>query len=165
MIKKAQDRKKIWSIRSIAEADVISSALARKILKDNSSTFSTFKKCRTPAKAHWKKSRLRFAKIIKRRETDWLQTFITDECSFWPSKSKPGKVWTTNPLYEEGLGTHEVKINYWGAISAKGALELVLFEENLNDSRHVEILKRKIPEMKRLYPYGYIFQQDNSAYC
>jgi transposase-like protein len=58
--------------------------------------------------------------------------------------------------------THGAKLHLWGAISARGATRLEIFEGNLNSDRYIEILKRKKKDMDKLYPEGYYFQQDGN---
>lgn len=41
--------------------------------------------------------------------------------------------------------------------------ELEIFEENMDADDYLKILRKKLPEMDRLYPDGYIWQQDGSG--
>ena len=42
-------------------------------------------------------------------------------------------------------------------------MKLEIFEENLNSDLYLSIIRKKIPEMRRLYPRGFVFQQDGSG--
>ena len=61
-----------------------------------------------------KEERLAFAREMKKRESDWGFIIFTDEYSFWTENMKPNKVWTNDPVKEEGTGTHGVKVHCWG---------------------------------------------------
>ena len=73
------------------------------------------------------KERLNFTRGMKRRESDWCLIAFSDECSFWRINMKPNKVWTTDPLKEEGIGTKGIKVHCWGCITARGALQIEIF--------------------------------------
>jgi len=96
------------------------------------------------------------------RESDIGFIVYSDECSFWLNHCKSDKVWTRDPMEEEGNGVHGPKVHVWGAISSRGAISLKIFGENLNDVRYKKFLKSKVQEMNRLFPEGFIFQQDGS---
>ena len=53
-------------------------------------------------------------------------------------------------------------MHVWGAITSRGAISLEIFEENLNSSRYLAILKKKRKELRKKLPEGFIFQQDGS---
>ena len=75
------------------------------------------------------KSRLKFVK--KRKNSDWGFVFFSDECSFWHVNTKPDKLWVNYLLNEQGTGTKCIKINIWGAISARRTLSIVFFKNTV----------------------------------
>ena len=57
---------------------------------------------------------------------------------------------------------HPQKLHIWGAISFRGASQIVMFTGNMNASRYEQILERSlIPFIQDCYPAGHRFQQDN----
>lgn len=162
MIKKAKERGKVYSSRDIAALVNTSHTHVCTVLKENGLRYTGFRK-KIKLSEDAKEVRVEFAEEMRERESDWDEMFITDECSFWISKCKPYKVWTSDPLAEEGGGVHGDKIHCWGGISARGALKLEIFEENMDADDYLKILRKKLPEMDRLYPDGYIWQQDGSG--
>jgi len=58
---------------------------------------------------------------MKGRDLDWGFVVFTDKCSFWKENTKPNKLWTNEPLNEEGTVTKGIKIHCWGSITALGA--------------------------------------------
>ena len=160
-IRKARDRRKIHSLREIGKEAGVSHTQARIILKENGFKYSRYKKRMTITEAT-RASRLELARRMQERETDWAFTVFTDECSFWLSKSKPNKVWTDDAMQEEGTGAHGPKLHVWGAITSRGALKLEIFEEALKSDHYLRIMQKKRPELQKLYPEGFIWQQDGS---
>lgn len=162
MTRKAKDRKKIWSTRSIGSSVGLSHTTVRTILVEKGLKFQSYNK-ELKLDAESIKERLRFAKEMLTRESDWGFTVFTDECSFWQTNTKPKKLWTDNPLNEEGVGEHGLKLHCWGAITARGPLSLEIFEDNLTAEKLVNIMKNRLLELDDLYPEGFIWQQDNSG--
>lgn len=162
VIRKAKDRAHIWSSRSIGVSENVSHTLVNSILHDHGLRFSSYKR-KVKLNPERKAKRLRFANQMKNKDEDWKSTFFSDECSVWLSKCKPNKLWTTDPLNEEGGGVHGVKLHCWGAISSRGALDLEIFEKNLNAEGYIKILQKKLPKMRALYPRGWTWQQDGSG--
>jgi len=160
--KKAKDRARIWSSRTIGASEGISHTLAQTIMKDVGLHYSKYKR-KMKLTPEVKSNRVKFARDMQKSESDWGFTFITDECSFWLSKSKPDRLWTEDPLKEDGTGVHGGKVHCWGGISARGALKLEIFESNMDSDDYLGIIKKKRPQMTNLYPEGFIWQQDGSG--
>jgi len=57
----------------------------------------------------------------------------------------------------EGTGVHRPKVHVWGGITARGALGIEVFEENLKSSKYINIVKKKQKELDRLYPEGWLW--------
>jgi len=111
-----------------------------------------------------KRERVRFAQRMLDEDFDWHRVSITDECNIWLNKCRPKTLWTDNALLEEGSDVHGPKIHLWGGITARGALSLEIFEDNLNATNYLKILKRKTNEMNRLFPDGWVFQQMEAVF-
>jgi hypothetical protein len=158
---KKLDNKKRGGLRQIAHNTGVSHETARKILHDKGYKFSSCKK-KLFISEETRKERLKFARRMKKREKDWGKTVFTDETSFWLNRCRPDHQWTQNPLLETGPSKHGPKLHLWGAITARGAISLEIFEENLNAQRYLAILKKKKGEIDALYPDGYVFMQDGS---
>ena len=162
VIQKAKDRQKIWSTREIGNACGISHTLARNVMIEKGLKYQSYSK-QIKLTDQIKRERLEFARKMKAKESDWGFIIFTDECSFSQQDSKPKRVWTDTPDKEEGTGTHGFKVHCWGAISAMGAFPIQIFEENLKAIDLKKKIERTLPSIKRLYPNGFIFQQDSSG--
>ena len=92
------------------------------------------------------------------------QTFYSDEMSIELNNVYKMKAWQ---LASENIrmkkATEYVKLNCWGAISARGATSLEIYENSLNGNIYQEVIKRHTIEMEKLYPEGegFYFMQDN----
>ena len=91
------------------------------------------------------------------------QTFFSDEMSIELNKIYKAKAWQ---LATENLRTKKaaeyIKLNCWGAISAKGATSLEIYDKSLNGSLYQEVIKRHTEEMEKIFPDGdFYFMQDH----
>jgi len=152
VIRKAKERKHIYSTRAIGASVGISHTLTQQILKENQFKFQRYQRQLKLVKENITE-RLKFAREMKRRWIDWGFIIFTDECSFWREDMRPEKIWTDDPENEEGIGTHGIKIHCWGAISARGAFPIQIFEENLKAADLISIMRRTLPHIvpKRIY--------------
>ena len=150
VIKKARNRKKIYSLRQIGAHAGISHEHARKILKERQFKYSRYKK-RVLIDDETREERLNYARNMLETESDLGHIIYSDECSFWLNHCSSDKVWTRDPMEEEGRGTHGPKIHVWGAISSRGAISLTIFEKNLTAIKYRNILRSKLREMKGLF--------------
>ncbi len=98
-----------------------------------------------------------------KRPHDWPYVVFTDEASFWLNKSQPNKMWLEDDTEVEGRGVHGPKLHLWGGITSKGALGLVIFEDNLDAKAYLTIMRAKVRELDDLFPEGWIWQQDGSG--
>ncbi len=162
VIQKSKCRSKIYSSRVIGAIVDISHTTVQKILKFKGIFYKSYSR-RLPLTKEKKQKRVKFARFMQKHKQGWASTIISDEASFWLNKSRPGKLWTTNPEEEVGVGAHGPKVHCHGCISARGALKLEIFEQNLDSEAYLRILRRKIPEIQRLYPDGWQWQQDGSG--
>ena len=69
----------------------------------------------------------------------------------------------TNPLKEEGTGTHGLKVHVWGGISAMGAVRLEIFKDSLTAKKLINIMRNRLTQLNQMHPNGFIWQQDNSG--
>lgn len=160
---KARSRKKIYSLKQMGRYADVSPRTAKRILK---SQMFAYKNCRKNVYLNEKrrKNRVLFAEKMQEEDPDiWNRVLISDECTIWLNRSRPSKLWTQDAMIEEGNDVHGPKVHCWGGITAKGALSLEIFEDNLESSKYLQILKKKVIEMDSLYPEGWIFQQDGSG--
>jgi hypothetical protein len=159
VIRKAQERTKVLSLREIGAFCGISHELTRQILRDNDFLYCSYQKNRALTEDDYR-IRLDFAHRMLERESDWGFVVFTDETTFWLNKCVPNKVWTRDPSEEEGGAAHGPKLQVWGGITTEGALTLEIFEGTMDGERYLKILKKKAKEMHRLFPDGFIFHQD-----
>ena len=162
VIRKAKERKHIWSTRAIGASEGISHTLTQQILRDNQIRFQRYARQLKLTNENMAQ-RFQFAKEMKRRLSDWGFVIFTDECSFWREDTRPKKLWTDDPLNEEGTGIHGIKVHCWGAISARGAFPIQIFEENFKANKLVSMMETILPQITRLYSEGFIWQQDGSG--
>jgi len=162
VIRKARDRRLIWSTRAIGSSAGISHTTARQIMIEKGIKFRSYNKQLKLTEENMKE-RFKFSQVMKKRESDWGFIVFSDECSFWQENTKPNKIWTEDPLGEEGTGTKGIKLHVWGAICANGRLKLEMFEDNMTATKLVQIMNRRLPELNFLYPHGFIWQQDGSG--
>lgn len=162
VLQKAKERNRIWSTRAIGSYAGVSHTQARIIMVNHGFKYQRYKRQLKLTEENMK-LRLKFARERLRKWSDWGYMFFSDECSFWRVNTKPEKLWTNEPLNEQGTGTKGIKINVWGAISARGALSLAIFEHNLKATDLEKIMRARLGQMNRLYPEGFIWQQDVSG--
>ena len=162
VIAKVRNPRKAESLRSIGKACNVSHMTVKNILRDQNFTYKRTQK-RVKVDEETKENRIAFAREMEANESDWGFTIFTDECSFWLNKCQPSKSWSNGQNDRESQGSHGPKIHCWGAISARGALKIELFEDNLNAWTYQGIIRRRLPEIKRLYPEGWVWQQDGSG--
>ena len=97
-----------------------------------------------------------FAREMERKELDWTFIAFSDECSFWRVNMRANKLQTTNSLKEEGTGSKDVKISCWDRITAREALTIATFKDNMNNTKLVNIVRRRLGEFTGGI-YRYIF--------
>ena len=93
--------------------------------------------------------------------SDWPYVIFSDESSIWVNKCVPNSGWVRDENEIKGEKTHGPKLHVWGAISTRGTVPLEIFEDNLDAVHYLNIFLKKKPYMGRLFPEGFIFQQDN----
>jgi len=177
VISKIQLRKQP-SLRQIGRSVGLSHESVRSLLRNQTFSYK-LKKKRFKLNAERRALRLEFARKMLGRDIDWGLMVITDEASMWLERAVPNGRWVHDGAMEiedEGdngrgnnenddiddltVGRHGQKIHLWGGISANGTTKLHLFSENLKEKKNVNLLKKGREEMARLYPDGFIFQQD-----
>ena len=172
VIRKAVKSKKVKSSRQIGHSVGLSHTSVLKILDDRGFKYCRSKKTLIITPEDQLK-RQDFAREMVNRESDWPYMFITDECSIWIEKTVPRGTWAQaqgeameeevkEENYRVGQGRYGAKVHLWAGISARGATKIYIFQNNLTSKRYRAILRKGKRDMDRLYPEGYIFQQDNS---
>jgi len=89
--RKAQNRRRAQSLRSIATSNQISPTTAGKILKSKGFLYSSINK-RLKITDSKKKKRVEWVRLMFEDNSVWERIFITDKCSFWLGRSKPNKL-------------------------------------------------------------------------
>ena len=54
------------------------------------------------------------------------------------------------------------KVNVWGGISIKEKFSIHFFTENMNSELYINILKEKLPKVKKVVHKGFILVRDNA---
>ena len=162
VISKAKTRTKTYSSRDIGTSFGLSHTTVQSILRVQGIFFKSFSN-RLPLTPARREKRLNFAKKMQRIKNIWRKTVFTDEASFWLNRTRPGKVWTDDPNSEVGAASHGPKVHVWGCITPKGPLRLEIFEGNLDAEGYLAILHRRIPNIRKMFPEGWCWQQDGSG--
>ena len=84
--------------------------------------------------------------------SSYLQTNVV------PGDTKPKKLRTDDPLYEERTDVHRIKVHCWGVISARDALSIQIFKENFLANKLASMMEPILPQIALLYPEGFIWQ-------
>lgn len=105
-----------------------------------------------------RKKRLEWAK--KHLNDNWNKTFFTDETAFQLFRNTVGQ-WYKGEKPIRRIPKNKKKIFAWGGFSKAGKVSLVCFKETMNAEFYVNILKKRMTEVKSLMGRGWRFQQDN----
>lgn len=110
-----------------------------------------------------KMNRVEFCKRMLYEEGKAIyQTFFTDEMGIDLTKTRKNKAWQipTEKIKRKNI-TKEVKLECWGAISAKGATSLDIYDTYMDGNLYRQVIERHKAEMMELYPDGdFYFLQD-----
>ena len=110
----------------------------------------------------------------KRKRVDFckkMETFLyinsiifSDEASFWIFDNNHCGWFHNNVRQELSVECHAGKVHAWGAISARGKINLVTFTDTLTASFYQDILdEHLISQAWDLYPKTWYFQQDKDS--
>jgi len=113
VITKAQNRRRIYSLRQIGASSGLSHETTRSILKKRKFKYARFQK-RIIIDDDTRQSRLNFARKMLQKESDIPFIIFSDECSFWLNHCRSSRVWTQDPMEEEGTQPHGPKVHVWG---------------------------------------------------
>lgn len=110
---------------------------------------------------HHIEARLKWAE--KYRRCNWSNVIFSDETTFQMFRN------TQLVRYRRGetrphrsMVKHPYKVHAWGAFTARGPISLILFTENFNSDKYLEILEAHLfPYISRTH-HKLRFQQDNS---
>ena len=152
------------SLNKLAARIGISRSSVRRVLAKNGFKYKAFDKGFIYSEEERMK-RVDFCKGMLLDEGKAIyQTFFSDEMAIELNNNYKNKVWQ---LLTENIrrknATEYVKLNCWGAISAKGATSLDIYERSLNGNFYRQIITGHKEEMKKLYSDGeeFYFLQDN----
>ena len=164
IISKTRNRRKSIETKTIAQGSHCSQQTVRKVLKGNGFRFRKLTRRRLTKTV--KEKRVLFCQEMLARAQDLEDMMFVDETSVWLNKSQPNYGWEPMDIEEEGpyfrsSNLHGPKVHVWGGISLRGTTRLEIFEENMNGELYRDILQKHYKDMKKLYPEGFIFHQDN----
>ena len=95
-------------------------------------------------------------------EEDWLKYIFTDEVVFKGEKMRNRKWTPESEKYVISAMKPKCKVNAWGGISINGKIDLYYFTENMNSELYINILKEKLPGMKRVGHKNFILVRENA---
>ena len=105
------------------------------------------------------KLRMYWFKRHKDRNLEYVM--YSDESTFY-LKAPGGIRWTIkNEQYVVSRTKYTHKINFWGAFSIKGKVDLYFFNRNLDTNLYIEILEFISPEINKIMKNSGILQFDN----
>lgn len=98
-------------------------------------------------------------------DRDWSNVIFSDEASVWGYVIIPRAWCSSAKQFVQRTVKHPIKVHLWGCFSKKGFGVLLLFTNNLNAPRMVEIYKKSLlPTAKRQFSKKneeWILQEDN----
>ena len=94
-------------------------------------------------------------------EEDWSKYIFTDEVVFKGEKIRSRKWTPESEKYVISLMKPKCKVNAWGGISINGKISF-FFTQNINSKLYINILKEKLPKMKRVGHKIFILVRDNA---
>lgn len=135
----------------------VSERTLRRILKRNNFVFKNVSKKPKLIQKHID-NRLMWAK--KNISTNWEKIIFSDEMTIFLNKDS-NKCWYKKghkPIKE--TIKHSKKYNVWACITLGGLESYVIFKENMDSLKYIEILRTNLVI---IYNEQYLFQQDNSS--
>ena len=93
-------------------------------------------------------------------EEDW--SISTDEVVFKGGKMRSRKYTPESEKYVISAMKPKCNDNVWGGININGKISLYFFTENIYCDLCINILKEKLPEMKRVVHKNFILVRDNT---
>ena len=110
-----------------------------------------------------KRKRVAWCEEEIKSKDDFSDLIFSDECTV--QLEQHGRICfrkKREPRKLKPRPKHPPKIHVWGAISFKGASQIVLFTGNMDAVRYQQILESSlVPFIQSCYPAGHRFQQDN----
>jgi len=105
-----------------------------------------------------KKNRVLWA--LDHIDDDWEQTFFSDETAFELYRNTIRR-WHKGARLIRCMPKSRVKVFAWGGFCIKGKSNLFLFQQIMDASFYVGILRECVPEIKRILGDKWRFQHDN----
>jgi transposase len=105
-----------------------------------------------------KQKRLEWAR--KHRNDSWEKTLFSDETAFQLFRNTV-RYWYKGRRPVRYMPKDRSKIFAWGGFCARGKTSLFCFREIMNGPFYVDILRKHLPEIKRMLKRNWRFQQDN----
>ena len=151
------------SLRKLAARSGISKTSISDILAHNGFKYKGFDKTVIYAEQE-RVTRMDFCKKMLSEDGKLIySTFFSDEMGIVLNLTHKTKTWQfgTDKVRKKNA-TENTKLNCWGAISARGATSLDIYEKSMNGDLFREVITRHKEEMKKIYPEGeFYFLQDN----
>ena len=98
----------------------------------------------------------------QKKSTHWEKVIFSDEMSVWLSGGRLYLWCKKDEIAVKPSWKHSPKLHVWGAFSARVALPLKIFKENLTGTLYSNILNEcLIAQANFFYPDGWVFQEDN----
>jgi len=91
---------------------------------------------------------------------DWRRTLFTDETSVWLF-SNTVQVWYKGKRPFRRIPKSRAKINAWGGFCAVGKTNLYCFREIMTGEVYVDIIRKHIPQIRKMLSDRWRLQQDN----
>ena len=111
-----------------------------------------------------KRKRVAWCKEELKSKDDFADLIFSDECTV--QLEQHGRLCfrkRKQPRKLKPRPKHPPKLHIWGAISFRGASQIVMFTGNMDAPRYEQILERSlVPFIQCCYPDGHRFQQDNN---
>ena len=164
----------------LTEDDELTSAKLRELLLENWPelivTLDTIKRYRRAegwvcTRPHYcqlirninKRKRVVWCKEALKSKDDFADIIFSDECTV--QLEQHGRLCFRKRKHPRKLKSrpkHPPKLHIWGAISFRGASQIVMFTGIMNAPRYEQILEQSLlPFIQGCYPAGHRFQQDN----
>jgi transposase len=105
-----------------------------------------------------KEKRLEWAR--EHLNDDWSRTLFSDETSFQLFRNTITQ-WYKHSRPIRRVPKNRQKIHMWGAFCASGKTNVFCFSETMNAPFYVDILKKQLPEVRKMMGDDWTFQHDN----
>lgn len=110
-----------------------------------------------------KNDRMKFCQELLEYPDEISESFWADESGIWLSDAAKKKAWVQGKQVKYSAPINDIKLNFWAAISSKGATALYIYKENFNETIYCPILQEMKSQMEKLLPRGYYYFHDKHS--